>query len=1003
MIDSRSPAVSWILGMGNFIQQDNRRTKTIMNKRLLLFILGLIISAFLAGSMGKAFAQVGGAAEGGHWLTVVFLDPQGKPIAGQTAAIQELDENEKPLAGRPEQAATKLEQDGKLHFRGIKGILVHITGTFPGGKPNQITLCGVPVDQDVRHKFDPSVTINIRVLDKQTGEPVKEYTISGTSAVSVKDSAGRFHGGVEVNEHVVDFTVTDQRNQYEPTHFKVKDSQTGAQAKEQIIYLFRKDQGHAGQKQEKLLLPIYDKNTGKPVAGATVLYSDQDFGATLGMYLGRKEQAQDGPDPQAFLTSWAGFICWKECKADSQGIAAVPEYNDKPNYLYVMAKGYEELYISPDKRASLIQVGVLSVPLRPGASVSGVIKWNNVPQAERELNLQCNSTSGMEGIWGLTNRTFISNKKGEYKVEGLSPGHYNLNTGHRVDASGKSPIEKSLELNEGENRVVNLGDDLGSCTLTGCVRVTGRPVEHEGVEFKGLANETRDLDLSTMTDNLGRYRMEGMKPGKYAVTLSFFNHTGLENLEKEIEVTGSAEQDILFEPHRVTAKIVVPALVGGATLTPEQVRLERAESENMATGPQPAEADGANVKIQDRGRSLIKDGRAVFLGTYQGRYRLLIEYKINSKLVSDFEIPHPTLLTLDNRKENQDLGEIRVAPLESLTITGKVLDEDGKPMPNARVDLEPERPGFSQCSPCDTTDQDGLFRMENMPTGKYMASVMRQADASHFEQPVELKANQQEVVLQKPKLNIIHFNLTPDEAGEERISDRYILGMLTRIDGTGARGVVASVGNADPLTQPIQDGRLTFKGKFMGQYDLFLIYRPDAGASRNIGVGGTFVFNSAGGEQTFGPIKVPSPGKLSLKGRVLDEKKVPLKGARVSLSPEFDWSFGDLSATTDEKGNYKIEDLKAGAYHLTVFSEQDFLSDSIEIRSDTTKDLIVLSPETRAQAIQADQQAMVQMGYAMAPEPLRIAIYLKRNAMPFIEACWPGALGAHAPFHRNTK
>lgn len=130
---------------------------------------------------------------------------------------------------------------------------------------------------------------------------------------------------------------------------------------------------------------------------------------------------------------------------------------------------------------------------------------------------------------------------GTFDVAGLDPGHYTV----AVLAAGREPVASTLTVGpDGQARHDVVVDAVPS-TVAGTLRSsTGWPVSESLVVLVG---EDGSVRASTATDAEGRFRLDGLAPGRCMLTAS-----GFAPVTRDVTVHGADPEpvDIVIEPPR---------------------------------------------------------------------------------------------------------------------------------------------------------------------------------------------------------------------------------------------------------------------------------------------------------------------------------------------------------------------------------------------------------------------------------------------------------------------
>ncbi|MCX7046345.1 MAG: carboxypeptidase-like regulatory domain-containing protein [Candidatus Sumerlaeota bacterium] len=136
-------------------------------------------------------------------------------------------------------------------------------------------------------------------------------------------------------------------------------------------------------------------------------------------------------------------------------------------------------------------------------------------------------------------------------------------------------------------------------------------------------------------------------------------------------------------------------------------------------------------------------------------------------------------------------------------------------------------------------------------------------------------------------------------------------------------------------TQTDANGAYRISGLWPGAYQLSL-----NGTAANSGFTHGEKFDLAEGEEKVLDISIAA-GAGALFGRVL-KGQAPLPGAPITISPKRNENGVSRSASSNQKGEYRIEELEDGAYSVSVFSASGevypSLSEEVAVAGETQKD-----------------------------------------------------------------
>ncbi len=341
------------------------------------------------------------------------------------------------------------------------------------------------------------------------------------------------------------------------------------------------------------------------------------------------------------------------------------------------------------------------------------------------------------------------------------------------------------------------------------------------------------------------------------------------------------------------------------------------------------------------------DGSFKFEGVEPGEYMLRGEKAgyIQTSYGSKTGMMGGTTLTL---QPGQQLVDLKLQLLQQAVITGRVLDEDGDPVPNASVQAmaSMHTQGTMRYFPRGqaTTDETGAYRIANLTPGKYYIVTQ----------------------MQRRNMGVREKPAAPGKPDLQPVPTFY----PNSLDRTGASAVEANAGQELPGVDIRQRTLQTFhiRGKVVGQpgdedkgQTMLMLQPADSDAmffgSGMTMLGGDSTFDIAnvapgsytlimppfnGGKQTASqPVEVGSAdvndvivsarpaftihGSSELQGLLSGSaKEKPLENLQIFLSPDgFSMFFGGGNATTKADGTFTLEGVTPGKMRVNVTNEPE--------------------------------------------------------------------------------
>ncbi len=295
-------------------------------------------------------------------------------------------------------------------------------------------------------------------------------------------------------------------------------------------------------------------------------------------------------------------------------------------------------------------------------------------------------------------------------------------------------------------------------------------------------------------------------------------------------------------------------------------------------------------------------------------------------------------------------GEMRLSAGQEMTglvfrlvpqgaISGRVLDEEGEPVPEATVSAMKYSyaAGRRRLTPAgmERTDDRGQFRLGKLPPGKYFlcAELMRidpmglappaPADgspetayvATYY--PGTLDLSQAARVEVGPGGDVAGFNIRLQKSRVVRVKGKLALadaapGQITQImvmPGGGRIGGMSMTMVSDP------EGKFELTNLQPGNYTVMVMRMSGSNPTVNIQ---PLVVPSQGLQD----VKLGNQPEGTIQGSIMVEgdAKIPLKGFSIMLAPGEGLSVMPVTGTADENGGFTLKHLAAAPYDLALTS-----------------------------------------------------------------------------------
>ena len=476
--------------------------------------------------------------EWGHWLEGVVVDAEDVPVenvwvnyyyGGSPFSPVEKGVNDKHRA--------KTDAEGGFRLEQLPGSSVALSLNPPGrrdGKYVRTEFDNIEVDQELRLTLLEAGTISGRVVDKETGEPVRAFKIELSGDVkksnrSFNSPEGRFALNGLLRE--VEYNLTVESVGY---------------ASQKVGDMIALPEGEADELEIELLKKhalegfVVDYKDETPVSGGRIAFGDWD-GTMIEWDFQWIDKGSSLVNAQKTTTLADGEFRFLE---GAEGT------------FFIHADGYRRMVLEPDQRGQyLTKDGRLRIPLEPGESVDGMrfqIGQPAKPRAFLQLYRELQGNAKPGDAFSESFELQYVDPLGPFQWNDLRPGTYQLSTMLNIagGTSHRYRAFKQFELMKGESKYVSICDDMGP------LEFRGRLLSANGSPYRGVLIILRpafawdyvkfDSTASHQAD--GNFYFGGLKPGVYNVEASRYESGATHYATlPPIELTASLEQDIVID------------------------------------------------------------------------------------------------------------------------------------------------------------------------------------------------------------------------------------------------------------------------------------------------------------------------------------------------------------------------------------------------------------------------------------------------------------------------
>ena len=530
--------------------------------------------------------------------------------------------------------------------------------------------------------------------------------------------------------------------------------------------------------------------------------------------------------------------------------------------------------------------------------------------------------------WEEPHATVRTDARGRFRVPGLVAGS---RIALRLRLEGFAP----RFVHEGE--VAAGGTELPDLVLerAGAIRVRviderlDRPVEGAHVAHRRVGEEEAyGIAEYVDTDEDGLARLDGLAPGSYRV--SAWRNGLARGDEAAVEVRAGATAEAAVRLKSAPGADVEVSLLGaGAPLDGAEVSLQRLRGEELHYSEK---------------RTIEADGEpAVFPDVPFGRYQLMATHTSYPGPVRREADVAPGAARFELTFEEPAGGWVPVF--------GRVVDNQGRPVPGAKVYVSGSTPGLTARYET-VTDDGGRFTLEAVAADRYWAQASTPAS--------ELRPARLRFEARPPRTGEVVFTLRRgiEVTGAVRgVPAEALTSIEIRATAEDEVGMqVAAPGYVAP------DGTYHLEGVTPGTWTVEAAWE---GAAARASLTVPEVAEVLDGPELVFPERYTVSGTLLYQGR-------PYAGVRVGMRPEEAGIGGPrgVGATTDERGRFALDPVSAGAYRFSVSDPEWGMvhSELLEVTGDLARTFALGAAMASGEVLDAETglpvpEAHVQLGH----------------------------------------
>jgi len=535
-----------------------------------------------------------------------------------------------------------------------------------------------------------------------------------------------------------------------------------------------------------------------------------------------------------------------------------------------------------------------------GAAVAGAMIYLN-PRAARGGMAPQFYDGGYFGRGGTQTVWAVTDSEGHFAIGHLASGSYTVS----AQADGYVGGSATADLAASNQVTIEMEPEL---TIEGVVTFAdGSPAEGASVQASrdapapanaGGATMTRDVravsmspDMmrggmgggSTITGTGGVFRLNGLSSGAYRLTVSNNRQNDLNIKTKKTDPIAAGLKDV---------KIIVDAggIIAGRVLDPQK---QGAPNVWIHANPEPSggkPVDGA----ESRSARTREDGTFSIVGLAD-----VTTYALNVQGSQGWDMPGAAAWKNQTIKGiSVGAGNLEIVLEEGLSITGVVVDGDGKPVGNSYLYCSTSSSDGKQRSNRNAmTDSNGAFAVGGLEAGdcSFTIQSMGQSGQLVIQNGDKIPAGSKDVRLVATK-GLTITGTVVDEAG-------------VAVKGAGVNAQPKGGGNVrGGYATTKDDGSFEVTGLVSGgTYTINVNAQGRArGKSEDIAAGASGV-------------RIVSPKGFEASGRLLDDKGAPVKSGRIIARSTSDSNQVQFATIDGESGSFTLKGLAEGTYEVQAY------------------------------------------------------------------------------------